>query len=85
MTDDQRPWRLPILGFPSSTAQSSVTISSTEVRRWGILGDPRWLAEPQTDYYRADIRTESGLREYLNQRRVHLLDPYPGLYFDSVH
>ncbi len=78
-------FKLPVLGFPSSTVQSSVTVRSTEAIGGGLLSALYSPPEPRTDYYRADIRTESGLREYLNQRRVHLLDPYEHLYWDTIH
>ena len=77
-------FKLPVLGLPSPTAQS--TTSSTEVGRWGILGGGiLYSLKPHRleAYYRKDLKSEKVFNKYLNDRRVHCIDPY--LHFEAIH
>ena len=76
--------KLPVLGFPSPTAQS--TTSSTEVGRWGILGGGI-LHEPcpYDVRYRKDLSNKTAFETYLAERRDRCTDPYFGRYFEAIH
>ena len=79
--------RLPVLGFPSPTAQS--TTSSTEAGCWGILGG-RDIARSRTASLRRSLscrlEQQSGIRNISGGSvALNCVDPYQGSYFDSVH